>query len=268
MKLQIQKLAAIPISVLHRAIPRVWEYKINPVRLPKIGAPAGPIKSFVSHETSRPFVEWKKGIKLPAPPLPPQYHDALVLRESFMKLKSEQQFLEFLNLVGMFTSLSEAEHNSGWTLEELMGCQEMFTQLALRSPDTWGDYAQSLMSPTSKVHRGIVGALASSAVHKIEFYWKGTPPVDWFGAKNLAVIETTNAVAAILTTIELDHLRGMRFGSCARQDCPRFFEIRSKHNQAYCSQPCAHLASIRRMRERKKAALKARASNKKRPRQG
>src|ERR1700722_15326097 len=105
MKPKIQKVAGIPIAVVHRSTPHKWELKPNPARLPKIGAPASTNESFVSREVTRPFVEWKKGIKLPAPPSPPVYHDAIALRERFMELKTDQQFLDFLNLVGKFTSL-------------------------------------------------------------------------------------------------------------------------------------------------------------------
>jgi hypothetical protein len=268
MKPRIKKLAGIPIAVVHRTTPHKWELKPNPSRLPKIGTPVSTNEYFVSREVTRPFVEWKKGIKLPAPPSLPEYHDAITLRERFMELKTDQQFLDFLNLVGKFTSLTEAERSYGWSLKELMGCQEMFRELATRSPETWREYAQGLISPNSIVHRGIVSAVAVSSKHKIEFHWKDRPPVGWYGARNLAVIETTDAISAIVTTIELDHLRGAKFGTCARKDCPKFFEITSKHRRKYCTQECAHLASIRRMRAlQKRGASKSRVHKAKTPRQ-
>ena len=144
----------------------------------------------------------------------------------------------------------------------------MFTELATRSPETWNEYAQGLISPKSIVHRGIVSALALSSKHKIEFHWKGKPPVDWYGARNLAVIETTDALSAIVTTIELDHLRGAKFGACARTDCPQFFEITSNHKRKYCSQYCAHFASVRRTRARQKRVVsRPRVHKEKTPRQ-
>jgi len=268
MKPKIQKLAGIPVAVVHRTTPYIWELKHNPTRLPRIGAPASTNESFVSHEVNRPFVEWKRGIKLPAPPPPPEYHNAIELRDRFMELKTDQQFLDFLNLVGKFTSLTEAEQRYGWSSKELMGCQEVFTELATRSPETWNEYAQGLISPKSNVHRGIVSALALSSKHNIKFHWNGAPHAAWYGARSLGVIETTDAISAIVATIELDHLRGTKFGACARTDCPRFFEITSNHKRKYCTQYCAHFASIRRMRARKKrVASKPRVPTKKTPRQ-
>ena len=252
MTLEVKKVAGIQIAVVHRATRSVWELKNNPNRLPKFGEPASHTLCFVAQKINVPFVKWKKGIKLPAPPATPAYYDALALRNSFMELKTDQEFLAFLNEVGSFTSLVKAERKYGWTLNELIGCQEMFTELARRSPNTWNEYAQGLISPMSRVPRGIVGALELGSSHKIEFRWKGAPHGAWHGGKSLAVIEATDAVAAILTTIEVDHLRGAKFGACARPDCPKFFEITSHHKRKYCSQYCAHLESLRRMRKRQR----------------
>lgn len=260
MTLQVKKLAGIPIAVVHRATHSVWELRNNPNRLPKFGEPASHSPCFVAQKINVPFVKWKKGIELPAPPPTPAYHDALALRNSFMELKTDQEFLTFLNQVGSFTFLAEVEHKYGWTLNELIGCQEMFTELARRSPNTWNEYAQGLISSMSRVPGGIVRALELRSCHKIEFRWKGAPHGAWHGGKSLALIEATDAVSAILTTIEVDHLRGAKFGACARPDCPKFFEITSHHKRKYCSQYCAHLESLRRMRKRqKRESLKGRA---------
>jgi len=157
--------------------------------------------------------------------------------------------------------MTEADKRYGWRLKELTGCQEMFRELAQRSPDTWSDYAEGLIAPRSPVSYGIVAAVTNVGGHKIEFRWNSTPLREWGGTKNGAYIETTDVVSSILTTIELDHVRGAKFGACARSDCPRFFEITSRHKRKYCTQYCAHLEAQRRVRKKqKRAAVKSRRS--------
>lgn len=252
MKPRIDKLAAIPISVRYSGVPCIWELRHNAQRYPNVGDRGSQPLCFIAHDVKIPPTKWRRGIELPGPPPTSKYLDALTLREEFMQLKTDQQFLDFLNRIGRFSPLPDAERSHGWLFNDLVFCQEMFGQLAKRSPETWNDYAQGLIGPKSPAGLVILSALNLSVSHRIQFHWKGASHGDWFGAKNLAVIETNDVISAILATIEIDHLRGAKFGCCARSDCRMFFEITSRHKRKYCSMYCAHLESVRRMRERRK----------------
>lgn len=200
-----------------------------------------------------PLVEWKKGIKLAAPPPTPKYFDGRLVRERFMELKSDEEILNFLNQLGRFSRLAEAERLRGWRQTDIAHWQTMFAEFAKRPPDKWSKYIEALYSSKPNFNiLGVIGALNLSSRHAVEFHWHGLPQIDWRGAKHLAVIETSDVVSAILSTIEIDHLRGAKFGVCARRDCPQFFEITSRHSRKYCSQYCAHLESVRRTRKRQK----------------
>jgi hypothetical protein len=252
MKPTIETLAAIPMAVIHTETPCVWKLIDNPRRLPRIGDSGTRLRCFVAHDVEVPWVEWKKGKpRLPGPPRTPRTFDGQTVRESFMAIKGEEDALRFLNECGSFTSLADAESRHGWELRELLACQSLFGQLTTRPPSTWGHYAQTLISPGSYLHPGMLNDIQRSASHTVEFHWKDLRPVHWHGATHLAVIKTTNVVATILATIEIDHLRGATFRLCARPDCPRSFEITSKHNRIYCSQECGHLVSVRNTRERR-----------------
>jgi hypothetical protein len=252
-KAKIEKLLDIPIVVVHEATPCKWKLVQNPGAPRVVGDPPGNPLCFVAYEVKRPFVELGNGIKLPSNPPLPSYQNGLTLRERFMGLRTEEQFLKFLNQFGRFSPLAEAERTYGWQMRDLVGCQEMFSELAKRSPETWNEYANSLISPKSSVPQGIVAAVVSSSEHEIEFRWKGSPQRDWMGARNIGMIKANNVVEAILTTIEVDHLRGTQLKGCARPDCKQFFEPTSNHKRIYCTQYCAHLESLRRMRKRQKS---------------
>jgi hypothetical protein len=252
MKPTIAKLAGIPIMVVHRVTPCVWEIKPNPKGIVKVGDPPGPPQCFVATERKTRWTKWE-GIELPGPPPEQVYFDALKLREEFMGLRTEQEFLHFLDQVGRFSPLAEAERIYGWQLRDFLGCQELLAQFAKRSPETWNQYAEKLMSPKVRFStRGILAALQSASRHQIDFHWQRTPQIDWRGAKYLSVIQAKDVLSAILATIEIDHLRGAKFGVCVRSDCPNFFEITSRHKRKYCSMYCAHLESVRRTRKRQK----------------
>ena len=69
---------------------------------------------------------------------------------------------------------------------------------------------------------------------------------------------------AIFLSAWLDFARGARFRFCKRPDCPKHrpgtvpFELTSRHRRRYCSQYCAHLESMRRIRARQSSADKER----------
>lgn len=252
MKPKIEKVAGIPITVLHRATPCIWELKPNPQGVYRTRDPAGPPLCFVAREVEVPLViEWK-GIKLPGPPPAPTDSNGVMLRERFMELRTDEEFLDFLNQYGRFSPLKAAEDLRGWQMRDFTGCQKLFAELARRSPKTWKEYIETLVSPHSFIGFGMLNAVNLSARHTVTFHWNGIPKID-YGAKHFAVIETRDVVSAILATIEIDHLRGAKFGACARTDCPKFFEITSQHKRKYCTMSCAHLESVRRMRKRQKA---------------
>jgi hypothetical protein len=74
--------------------------------------------------------------------------------------------------------------------------------------------------------------------------------------RNQLVGEITvhSALEAILATLYLDGLVGVQYRLCALKDCQQVFEITSNHEREYCSQRCAHNASVRRRRAADKAA--------------
>ena len=64
---------------------------------------------------------------------------------------------------------------------------------------------------------------------------------------------------AILHSVTLDLLRGVKFRVCAREDCRKPFPVESGHGKIYCEQYCGHLVSLRNKREGKKISKKSKA---------
>jgi hypothetical protein len=252
-KPSIAKVVGLPVIVIHHESPLSWRVVIeNAESEPN---PSGST-TFVGSRPDIPFVEWKKGIMLPADSPAPRSFDGYAVREHFMSLRTPQDCMVFLNQYGRFSPLQKVDEQVGWTFTAVMKWQEVFAQLAKRSPDKWSDYANSLMSPEHGPNiRGVIGALNWSK-NSITFQTNSSDIPAVKGAKYFGVIATNDVVSAIVTTLQVDHVRGAKFGVCARNDCPRFYEITTLHKRKYCSEACAHLETVRRLRKRQKARSK------------
>jgi len=252
-KPNVSKLVGIPIAVTHGAVPCEWTTK-EPNK--NLVYPQDLSARFVGKKPEVAMVEWKKGMMLPSSPPIPNYFDGYRVREDFMKLRNEKDCLEFLNRYGRFSQLPKVDMHAGWTFDALMKWQEVFAYLAKRSPDRWDQYADSLMTPKHGPSvLGVLGALKSTK-NSITFQPNNLGLATVKGAKFIGVIETGDVVSTIFTTLQIDHVRGAKFGACAREDCPRFYEITSRHKRKYCSSGCAHLETVRRYRKRKRRKSK------------
>ena len=172
------------------------------------------------------------------------YLDAWKVREDFLSLKSEADFLGFLNRVGRF-SAGMAPDSGLWDLKDLKGWQQVFREFLKCSPAMWPNYFVTLETASPGFNASLIAmevkVCLETRLH-IRLSWE----------RRSAVIRVLEAVSAILVTIYIDHLRGLRFRFCARRDCRRPFEITSRHKRKYCQQYCAHLESLRRMRNRRR----------------
>lgn len=79
---------------------------------------------------------------------------------------------------------------------------------------------------------------------------------DWDGESPRARVATMRSLDAIIATIHLEKLQGAQFRTCARHDCTAPPFRRDDPRKQFCSPECAHLAAVRRSRERKAKATK------------
>jgi hypothetical protein len=74
--------------------------------------------------------------------------------------------------------------------------------------------------------------------------------IQWRNAVPVGVADVRTAVQAVITSIQIDMLRGARFRYCARKNCGRVFEVKSRHDRIYCGYPCAHCVAVEKSRAR------------------
>ncbi|MBA3913440.1 MAG: hypothetical protein H0X25_06220 [Acidobacteriales bacterium] len=160
---------------------------------------------------------------VPTPELAKQFPlaDAWEMRGDFLRLECQyESTIAFLRKWG--------EWDRGYVqLDEIRNLQKRI-RVALTSPaESW--FEDSLSVPG------------------LSFPQKRIPHYPFF------TIRTTSCKAALCITVTSDLLRGVKFGLCARPDCPQpVFARESNHDRVFCSQYCGHLESVRRNRAAKR----------------
>ena len=227
----------LPVGVVLTVSPRVWEVRKTTSKRAfeqQDGARRRPRDAFFVTEE-----------RVTVKPLSQRVHlDAWKVREDFLSLKGEADFLGFLNRVGGF-SAGMAPDSGLWDLNDLKGWQRVFRGFLKCSPAMWPNYLVALETASPGFNARLIAM-------EVDLCFKTRLRIWLSWQRRSAVIRVAEAVSAILVTIYIDHLRGLRFRFCARRDCRRPFEITSRHKRKYCQQYCAHLESLRRMRNRRR----------------
>ena len=250
---KIQTIVGIPVTVEYLAMPCKWELK--PLEDVWINRPEGRVPDrLIESDKYPPAVAHMHA----------EYHDPWKVRAAFLGLESEQEILGFLNQVGRFTpSMGIKWRVTGhWDVDDFRCWQRMFRKFMKRPPDRWNQAVERLAVPG--VDHLMRRVLQASRKFAIQFRWRSERQTEWKGAPHLAVIESQDALNAMLATIYLDHLHGTKFGFCARPDCGRAFEVSSRHKRKFCEQYCAHLQALRRMRKRQKTERQNRRAGRER----
>ena len=132
-KPQVEVILGIPVTVEYRAAVSKWEIKPNPdVRESQAGVQVHPERFFESNlvrETSGPFDAWK-------------------VRDEFLSLRTDQEFLDFLNKVGPFV-MPPGWYSGQWSVSDFKLWQEMFRAFLKRSPATWDCVVKDVFGPSA-----------------------------------------------------------------------------------------------------------------------
>jgi hypothetical protein len=172
--------------------------------------------------------------------------DAWLLRERFLKLVTEVDFLQFLNEYGRL-AISEDDNERGWTLEELIYLQTLIRQLSGTPVSDWDHlYIRLLTEPLERDRdlaegkRSIISCLKERSGSRL--CWHALQPV----------IECNDILSAIVNTIHVDQASGTPMMVCARSGCGKLYRVTGHRERKYCSLKCAHHASVTRTRQRQR----------------
>jgi hypothetical protein len=214
--------------------------------------------------------------------------NARLLREAFLSVNTPEEALRFLDASGRFRFLRD----KGDTVESVLTWTEFqlwqrlirivlvdnFLHLgSFRSPMgvffLWGPTESGSFESLPDELRQIV-----LDVHEPTFSWlRGIATALQIVSdeeqkdpqhRPAMVAETivNTSLDGMLAGIYIETQSGIEYELCALPDCSNVYEVQSKHQRAYCSQACAHKASVRRRRaevEKAREAAKKRAAKNK-----
>jgi hypothetical protein len=202
---------------------------------------------------------------------------AYASRDAFLRINKPGAALDFLSLTGYFRLDEFAKANACETLawSEFQRWQVFIAILVKQG------FIKGMSTPqsSSKVKmdfdlpENLKGLIWSMSRKEKGFFFrfpdglviKSQPEGPNPGTRPtlFAEIHVCSTLQAILATNYVDSLSGVNYGLCALPDCNQTFEITSTHKRDYCSQACAHKASVRRRRaedKTEKDAVKAGAA--------
>jgi len=154
--------------------------------------------------------------------------DPWELRDQFLAVKKHcDSVLNFLN---------RTNWHGGRRLrnvEDFTRLQELVRVALRRRPEKW----QNLMPKFAEKAFALLSGVEST--------------IRWNKGRPVVRVDVESPFDAIIATIKIDKMMGLRFGTCARPDCRKPYKVSSRHCRKYCSQSCAHLENVRRSRKQK-----------------
>ncbi len=209
--------------------------------------------------------------------------DAASLRETFLGIKTPAEALDLLTLAGPFRfSPDDGGFWEAITWSDFQRWQEIVRRVMTGGPlqteecfiEGQGRSAGPL-GERYQVPEQLRPALTDLTIR--EQKWLGgfpdqiriraDEPVNGNTRRKLrAEVIVYSILEAILAATDIDGLKGINYQLCALPDCSQVYEVSSNHERQYCSQACAHKASVRRRRAEEKAArdaAKTRAADRK-----
>ncbi len=192
--------------------------------------------------------------------------DVFQIREDFLSVKSVSGALEFLSQCGDFRRAPDQPSLEFLSWKQFRDWQRMIRAMLTNGPlpdNIWayeeGSYIDHITSEDD-----ISGYLAEpteyklfTSVHPFDLtIGPAESSGDGINKRQLrAQVNVSSVVEGILATVFLDGLRGVSYQLCELEDCTTVYEVISKHQRRYCSQSCAHKASVRRRRAKTETAV-------------
>ena len=193
------------------------------------------------------------------------------LRDEFLRARTEADAIHFLLAAGGFRARHEEPE------DRLLWSDFQNWQIVVRSIMSSGPLPDDIWSYDMDIawidHITEDASIRSYARHPVKRERLGTvhpfnlligpdaPSTSDGQRRRLrAEVPVGSILQGILAATFLDALNGMEYRLCSLADCTNIYEVTSKHGRQYCSQACAHHASVRR---RRASTAKAKTPDKK-----
>jgi len=241
-----------------------------------------PITVAVSFESIEEGILFESRGDTPIWPMIDNCIDAHQLRDAFLCVKTPAEALTWLAASGHFRNWTEVDEDSiltSMTWGEFQLWQEFIgillsqglpgllkrgkdqTEAERKDPRPFGlithDHFKPIVKDVLEDERAAIYGYPDGlhiSPHSLFRYRDHPEP-----RPLVAQLDVRSALEAMLATVYVDHIVGIKFQVCALHDCSEVYEVSSKHERMYCSQACAHKASVRKRRAEAKKVKEAAA---------
>lgn len=199
--------------------------------------------------------------------------DPFTLRDQFLAVRTPDEALEVLDHGGYFRRLYDtdgepSQRSKELTWTDLRAWQGLLRFLSTNAPmrdlplerSEWSGAYQDLIEeefplPLAEIAKQLADYEACWAFGRPENLTIWSSAMSRTDARPMLSAKLTiySCLEAMLAAIYVDNLVGIKLELCALEDCQNLYEVSSKHQRRYCSQACAHKASVRRKRAEAKA---------------
>jgi hypothetical protein len=195
-------------------------------------------------------------------------YDPYMLRDSFLAIRSAGEAAEFFGVAGYFHDFNVRDGES--VHERMSWTRIQDWQKIIRGVLRYGWLSDKPLMKNGELVGVDYDAPAEllptlHTASQAEGSWLSGIPRGFFIFPELenkatdrpvlrATIMVHSVLEAILATIYVDSLNGVQRELCGFPDCNTLYEITSNHVRHYCSQACAHKASMRARRKKAKEA--------------
>ena len=186
--------------------------------------------------------------------------DAFSLREAFLATKTPGEALDFLAVGGPFRGYDDdGKLRNSMTWRDFQRWQEIVRIVLINGSLPLEKVSESIetvrvryavpddlnhvLSDLSGKERGLLFMFPTHIAIRADQL-----PSNDERPRLCAEVFVGSILEAVLASVYIDGLRGVNYRLCAFPDCCRVYEVLSNHERAYCSQACAHKASVRKRR--------------------
>lgn len=164
------------------------------------------------------------------------------VRQEFFDLETPQQARDFFTTYGPWERLRGTDGGASCVHFSTIQHQQDLFETALLRGEMWGNLQPRNTEEIVEIFQEI-------------YLWSNVPMELVFRQTPEAEIRCVDVKEALRVSVFLSRLEGQPWRRCARVDCGKVFKLKSKHAMLYCDTPCAHLQSVRKYNDRKRAAL-------------
>jgi hypothetical protein len=171
--------------------------------------------------------------------------DAVELRAALLAANTPEQALEFLNRYHCTWENAVPPDDDDYSYSDFCATQRLIQRIVSLPLEE-----DMFAVDGNSSHYYLDGQLTYAPAFGIENVWTNYPRI------SLRYENSNRLISALGMLSWIERRREIRYRFCKREDCRRMFRRKTRQEKDYCTPSCAHLAHVRKSRERQRQERK------------